>query len=75
MALPLEHKDALRCAKRMRSAGHHKEAAAELKRACHLLVRERQAAELALSRRLEDILGGMHAVNAEIARLKKAAGK
>ena len=75
MTLPLEHKDALRCAKRMRCAGHHKEATAELKRAYHLLVRERHAAELALSRRLGDILEGMHAVNAEIALVKKAAGK
>jgi hypothetical protein len=75
MALPLEHKDALRCAKRMRCAGHHKEAAAELKRAYRLLVVERHAAELALSNRLGEILGGMHAVKAEIARLKKAAEK
>jgi len=75
MALPLEHKDALRCAKRMRCAGHHKEAAAELKRAYHLLVRERYAAGKLLSRRMEEILEGMYDVNAEIARLKEAAGK
>jgi len=75
MALPLEYKDCLHHAKRMRSAGHHKESAAELKRAYHLLVKERYAAELALSHRLEDILEGMHVVNAEIALIKKAAGK
>lgn len=75
MALPLEYKDCLRHAKSMRSAGHHKESAAEIKRAYHLLVRERHAAELALSLRLTEILEGMHVVKAEIARLKKAAGK
>ena len=75
MALPLEHKGALRCAKRARCAGRHQESADELRRAYHLLVRERHAAELALSRRLEGILEGMHAVNAEIALVKKAAGK
>ena len=75
MTLPLEHKDALRCAKRARCAGRHQESADELRRAYRLLVVERHAAEVALSRKLEDILAGMTAVKEEIARLKKSASK
>ena len=73
--LPHEYKDCLLSAKRLRRKGHDREAAGELRRAFELLVRERYEAEKALSHKLEGILGGMHAVNAEIALVKKAAGK